>query len=146
MAEPTHIGTVTVWGIDGTVAYSGLASTENLPETVSLEDGTDEHESKDAKGEVVGLKLFNPVARATVKVYPSKAAGTGAIAAARANIILPVKGAKVTLAGFHANSGLNSSAWIYAGGGSQEYNNVGEVALNLPLRKYNTDIAATANT
>jgi hypothetical protein len=145
MAAPTQIGTVTVWGIDGTVAYTGLASTDNILEAANLEDDIDEFERKDAQAEVVGLRLYNPCKKVELTFYPSKPAGSGAIAAAKANVVLPAKGAKVTLAGF-AGSVYNDTTWLYIKGGRIEEGNEGEAKIVLPLRRYNTDIAATANT
>jgi hypothetical protein len=151
MSVPTQIGVVTVWGIDGNLVYTGLLAADNLLERISYEDGTDEHESRDKDGEVIGVKLWNRVAKLTIDFYPSKPAGGGSIAAAKANVILPAKGSKVTIAGMPVNCGVNSGSgtafpqWVYFGGGGIEFSNNGECKMKLPLRAYNNDIAATAN-
>ena len=146
MAAPTHyIGTVTVWGLDGTMAYTGIATTANLLESASYEDTTEEHEAKDRWGEVVGVKLFNPRENLTINFFPSSVAGSASIAAAAANVLLPPKGAKVTIADM-PGSHLDAATWLYLGGGNIELSNSGDVKMVLPLRKYRTDIAATANT
>ena len=150
MAAPTFIGYVTVWGIDGTMAYTGMATTDNILEGMSYEDGTKEHETKDKQGETIGLRLWDPKKTLTVNFYPGKVAGTGAIAAAKLNADLPAKGAKVTIAAMQAAASPvfdpNSASWLYVGGGRIEFANEGECKMVLPLRRYNTDIAATANT
>jgi hypothetical protein len=154
MAAPSYFGTVTVWGAEGTLLYTGLAAADNLLETLSYEDDAEEHESKDRLGETVGLKIWNPCPKLNVSFYPCKAAGVGAIAGAKANVVLPARGAKVTLAGFPPNTAssdaaadiINRTTWLYVKGGKIEFKNTGEVMITLPVRRYNTDIAATANT
>jgi len=146
MAAPTnYIGIVTVFGIDGTIAYTGLATTDSLLESASLEDTTEEHEAKDRWGEVVGMKLFNPRTNITINFYPAKEAGSGAIAAAKDNVALPAKGSKVTIADM-PGSAFDGTTWLYIQGGTIELTNTGDAKMVLPLRKYRTDIAATANT
>jgi len=141
----TQIGVVTVFAIDGTLAYTGLASTDNIIEGAGLEDDCDEIERRDKSGEVVGVRTYNENKRIEISFLPSKPAGTGAIAAAKANVVLPARGAKVTLASF-AGSVFNDTTWLYIRGGRIEQTNEGELKMTLPLRRYAVDIAATANT
>lgn len=144
MAEPTFIGKVTVWGIDGTMTYTGVATTDNVMDTVNYEDTVEEHELKDHKGITVGVKLVNPRENLTINFWPAEPAGAGSIAAAKTNVVLPAKGSKVTIASM-SGSPLNGTDWLYLGGGSIEESHEGDVKMTLPLRRYSTDIAATAN-
>ncbi len=149
MAAPTFIGYVTVWGIDGTMAYTGMATADNILEGMSYEDGTKEHETKDKQGETIGLRLWDPKKTLTVNFYPGQAAGTGSIAAAKLEVDLPARGSKVTIASMPAAGSpvfdTNGTTWLYVGGGRIEFGNEQECKMVLPLRRYNTDIAATAN-
>lgn len=149
--EPTYIGRVFVWGLDGTLAYTGLTTAQNEPQRLSYRDEISRHDSKDKKGETIGIQLYNPNPKITVTFMPCQTAGGGSIALSKQNVVLPAKGSKVTLAGFPPNTGtaedvsVNSAKWIYFGGGGIEFTNEGEVVMTLPLEKFNTDIAATAN-
>jgi len=145
MSAPTQIGTVTVWGLDGTLLFSGLIAADNILESISLEDDAEELERKDKLGETVGLRVWDPKKRIEVSFYPSKPAGTGAIAGAKTNVVLPTKCAKVEIAGM-PGSLFNDTTWLYVKGGRVEGANEQEMKITLPLRKYATDIAATANT
>lgn len=149
MAAPTFIGYVTVWGIDGTMAYTGMATADNILEQLSYEDTTKEHETKDKQGETIGLKLWDPKKMLTINFFPAKAAGGGSIAAAKLVVDLPARGSKVTVAAMVGAGSpvfdLNGTTWLYVGGGRIELNQENEVKMVLPLRRYNTDIAATAN-
>lgn len=148
MAEPTHIGKVFVWGLDGTLAYSGLLTTENEPSDLTYKDEISRHESKDRKGETCGIQLYDPHPQITIKFMPCSAStGSGQIANARTKVVLPTKGSKVTVAAFPPNTGtaedvtINSAKWIYLGGGEISLNNEKEVEITLPLEKWSTDFA-----
>lgn len=142
MAAPTQIGTVTVWGVDGTLAYTGLASTDNVLEGIDLSDDAEVTRRRDNLGETKGLLIWDPVKRITITFVPSDPSD---ISDAQDNIVLPAKGSTVTLAAFPANSGLNETTWIYEQGGSIAFTNEGEVKMTLPLTKYNTDISTAAS-
>lgn len=162
MAAPTFIGICTVWGIDGTIQYTGPATATDSVDPFQIEsyrfnDGTDLHEGRDKQGEVNRVQLYNPKREMDIKFFPAASAGTGSIAKAKMNMALPTKGAKVTIASMAGNgtAGVegaggtavqNISTWLYLGGGSIEESNTGEAYMNLHLVRYNTDIAATANT
>ena len=145
MSAPTFLGYATVHGIDGTIAYTGMATTDNLFESLTAEEQVQEHEAKDKTGETVGLKLWNRRRNLTIKFYPAKTAAGGAIAAAKLLVDLPVVGAVVTIASdaeaASPNFGINSAKWIYAGGGSINKTNSDDVYMTLPLRRYATDIS-----
>jgi hypothetical protein len=150
MTEPTYLGYATIHGLDGTLAYTGLAVTDNLLESLSYQDLCKEMETLDGKGEVVGLKLWQKKKTCTIKFYPGEDALAGAVAAAKLNAVLPAIGSKVTLAAFPpvvatAESIINSAKWIYAGGGSYDFTREGDLVLTLPLRRYATDLSTVTN-
>jgi hypothetical protein len=151
MSEPTFIGRVYVWGLDGTLAYTGMSTAQNELQKLSYRDEIARHDSKDKKGETVGVQLWNPNPKTTVTFMPCEAMAAGSIANAKTRVLLPAKGSKVTLAAFPPTVGgaeilPNSASWIYFGGGEIEFTNEGEVVMTLPLEKFNTDLAATTNT
>jgi hypothetical protein len=151
MAEPTYIGRVTVWGLDGKLAYTGLLVGENEPTRLTYTDEIARHDSKDRKGETIGVQLYNPTPKLDISFIPCAPMGVGAIAASKQKVVLPAKGSKVTVSEFPPNVGtaedvtINSAKWLYLGGGSIDFTNEGEAVINLPLHKFNTDIAQTAN-
>lgn len=148
MAEPTFLGVVYVWGLDGTLLYSGMAITENEPQSLNFSDDISRHDSKDKKGATQGVQLYNPNPKLSITFMPRATnTGAGAIAAAKANVILPPKGANVALADFPPDAGtaegvaINSAKWKYLGGGTIGFTNEGEVTMTLPLERFATDLA-----
>lgn len=146
-SEPTFVGEVYIFGLDGTLAYSGMATTGNEPQRAGYQDEISRHDSKDKKGATVGVQLFNPNPKITITFMPkADATGGGAIADAKSNMVLPAKGSKVTLSGFPpvvatAEDTINSTKWLYLGGGSIDFTNDQEVVMTLPLEKFATDLA-----
>lgn len=151
-SEPTFVGRVFVFGLDGTLAWSGpaaaaVAANENEPQDASVTDDITRHVSKDKKGETIGIQLYDPNPKVRVTCMPCAAAtGAGAIAAAKLNVMLPKKGSNVTLAGFPAGPGagedyFNSTAWKYLGGGEIALNNEREAVITMTLERFNTDLA-----
>jgi hypothetical protein len=151
MAEPIFLGQATVHGIDGTLAYTGVATTDNIIDSVNFVDGVKEQEVLDGKGEVVGLKLWQKKRTITIKFYPSEPAAAGAVATAKTNAVLPAIGSKVAIAamppvvGTADSAVINSAKWIYAGGGSYDFTREGDLVMTLPLRLYTNDLATTTN-
>ncbi len=152
MAEPTHIGRVFVFGLDGTLSWTGTAAAaqatnENEPQEATATDDVTRHVSKDKKGETIGLQLYDPNPKVRVTCMPCAAAtGAGAIASARAQVFLPAKGSAVTLASFPAGPGsgedyFNASAWLYLGGGEITLNNEREAVVTMTLERFNTALA-----
>lgn len=150
MAEPTYVGRVYVHGLDGTLAYTGLATTQNELKTLNYRDEVSRKDTLDKKGETVGVRLYNPNPKISVTFFPCQPMGAGSIANSKLRVVLPARGAKITLAGFPPNTAtaedlINSTAWIYFSGGEVEFTDEGEAKITLPLEKFSTDLAATAN-
>lgn len=148
MAEPLFIGAVYVWGLDGNLAYTGMAVNQNEPQKLSYQDDISRHNSKDRKGQTIGVQLYDPNPKASVTFMPRSAAtGAGQIALAKNTVVLPARGSKVTLSGFPPNPltaedvSINSAKWIYLGGGSIDSTNEGEVTMTLPLERFGSDLA-----
>ncbi len=152
MSEPTFIGTVTVHGIDGTLAYTGLATAKNLLRKVSYKDTIQKKQTKDSKAKTVGVKGWDPSPEISISFAPCEPAGSGSIAAAKTRVVIPAFGSKVTLAGFPPDAAtaegvsFNSAKWLYLGGGSIEVGDEDDIMINLDLTKFTDDIAATPNT
>lgn len=134
------LGKAIVWGINGTMAYTGMATTANEPQSVDYTETYEEHESKSKAGETVGLYLFNKKEDLTIDFYPCDPSVT---ATAEAAIVLPAIGAKVTIAAMKG-AVLNDSIWIYKGGGKISEGFDHEVKMTLPLRQYSSDISTAA--
>lgn len=150
MAEPTFIGRVYIHGLDGTLAFTGMATDKNELKSLSYRDRITQGRTKDKKGATVGVRGWDPNPMITVRFLVCEPAGAGAIAGAKTRIALPSFGAKVTLAGFPPNVAtaedlINSAKWLYFDGGEIEFTDEQEVAMTLPLEKFGTDLAATAN-
>ncbi len=119
----TIIGTAAIYGLDGTLAWSGVATTDNEAQSASLQDSCDKAELKDGTGATIGKRYYNRRHTLTVEVVPlSKAKAT-----------LPALGALVTLAGFGiGGASLYDGNWNYDGEGSIEPGQ-GEVPLKLKM-------------
>jgi hypothetical protein len=138
------IGKAIVWGIAGTVAYTGMATTSNEPQSVEYTEKYAEHAAKTKLGETIGLYLFDKQEELTIDFYPCADAGAAAIATAEAAIVLPAPGAKVTIAAMKG-SVINDTTWIYKGGGKISEGNDHEVKMTLPLIQYSTDISTATS-
>lgn len=129
-----------VFGIDGTIQYTGVAASGAEITKISFEDQVKTYEHKNRKGEVVGMTFYNRTKKASIDFYPTAPAGDGAIALAAENMHLPDPGSKIELAD-HAGADLNSDVWIYVGGGTIEFTNEAEAKMKLPCMQYSTDIS-----
>ena len=63
MANNTIVGSATIYGVDGTVAYPTLAGTvsigENYMQSLNVTDEMDTAEARDQRGNVFGYNLYN---------------------------------------------------------------------------------------
>ena len=140
----TMIGKAIVCGGAGTMAYTGMATTSNEPQSVEYTEKYAQHDAKTKQGETIGKYFFDKQEELTIDFYPCADAGGSAIATAEAAIVLPAVGSKVTIAAMKG-SVLNDTTWIYEGGGKISEGNDHEVKMTLPLKQYSTDIS-TATT
>lgn len=97
MATITTVGQVTVRGLDGTVAFTGMATTNNKLIARGFQKLTDENEAKDGDGAVFSKAYLNRRLKMTIDIIPFDAA-TNTLAAAKAKVLLLDNGAKVTIA------------------------------------------------
>lgn len=139
------IGKAIVWGISGTMVYTGMAATSNNePTGVDYTEKYQQHFAKSKQGETVGAYLWDKQEEMTIDFYPCADAGAGKIADAIAAIALPAIGDKVTIAAMKGGV-LNDTTWIYLGDGKISEGNDHEVKMTLPLKQFSTDIS-TATT
>lgn len=133
MSKLLH-GRAAIYGIDGTIAYTGVASTEAEIQGMNLTDDFDSTDLMNRDAEVIGTASRNPRQSITVDVVIVQAPGGGqSIATAKGNFALPAQMAIVALADFGITA-LNGD-WNYAGGGTAAFTTDGYMRLSLPLRR-----------
>lgn len=135
-----YIGAVAVHGVDGTLAFTGLLTTENLMTDAQVTDNFDVGELQNGSSDTVGAAANNRRSEATFTIIPYDSAG--AIATARTKIKFPGKLATVTIAGFGSAPNQIASfigKWTYIGGGSQQLSRGGFVSMTLPCRRWGED-------
>lgn len=109
-----------MFGADGTLAFTGAATTTNDPQSLQISDEFDIAEARNKTGDVKTKSAHNRRHMITVQVLWKDASGT--LATAKGNVKFPGMLGAVTLASF-GNSLLDGD-WNYEGG-SAEYTNDG---------------------
>jgi hypothetical protein len=139
MANTTIVGSATVYGVDGTVAYGTVAVGDNYMQSLNVTDDVDTTEARNQKGNVFGYNLYNFRRTATFEIifYDT----TEILAAAE--VELPQPGALVTIAQDAETGntlpGILVGVWNYIGGGSISASNTDLLRMSLPCSKYNAD-------
>lgn len=137
------IGTAVVFAMDGrTVAFSGLATTQNEPTAANLRDGFDKVDIKGASGRAIARGGANRRQTITVDVLFKETTGTPTRALADANVKVPAMFGLVTLAGF--NNALLDGTWNYEEG-TIAMSNSGECKASLTLSRMETAAGAMAS-
>ena len=136
MANSTIVGSATVYGVDGTVAYGTVTIGENYMQSINLTDEVDTSEARDQRGNVFGYNLYNHRRTATFEIIFY--AATEANAAAE--FLLPTPGAIVEIRD-DAEDGATLPAditgdWNYAGGGTIAGSNTDLMRMSLPCSRY----------
>ena len=142
-ANSTIVGSATVYGVDGTVAYGTVAAGDNYMQSVNLTDEADTAEARNQKGNVFGYNLYNFRRTATFEIIFFDT--TEALAAAE--VELPLPGAIVTIAQ-DAETGNTfptpiAGTWNYIGGGTISMSNTDILRMTLPCSQYNGDSAGS---
>ena len=141
MANTTMVGSATVYGVDGTVAYGYVLIGENYMQSCNVTDDVDTAEARDEKGNVVGYNLYNFRRTATFEIIFY---GTTEIAAA-ASVQMPVPGAIVTIADTSETPEVDPfppilvGGWNYVAGGGISMSNTDILRMTLPCSKYNAN-------
>jgi hypothetical protein len=142
MANEAQVGKAVVFGLDGSITYTGIGTLEL--QSGSLEHRFELYENKNKEGEVQGAVAFNPTLEFTLDFLPvSAGTGAGALASAKTGLKLPTPLAKVTLSGF-AHADLNTD-YVYVGGGKIAFDQANPAKMSLPIRRYRTDISTPAS-
>lgn len=133
-------GKVTVCGIGGTVAYSGILVTENKLTDWDLSDTADAGETKDGLGFYLTVTTSGDVTKLTITLVPFDPSGAPALATAKSKVVLPPKLGKVTI----ASTGITNvdGDWHYAraGGGTIKPDSSGQaLKITLPLERFDPD-------
>lgn len=134
MATITTVGQVTVRGIDGTVAFTGMATTNNKLIARSFQKLTDENEAKDGDGAVFSKAYLNRRRKMTIDIIPFDAA-TNTLAAAKAKVLLLDNGAKVTIAS--SSISLLDGEWHLTGTPSiREANDGSSLIISMEIEQF----------
>lgn len=149
----TLTGKASIAGINGTVAWTGVASLaagNHLLQSAKMQDQFDLNELRDQVGEPAGLAKTNHRQEITIDFVPVAVSGTNTIANAKVGLQLPPPLAQVTLASFDEPAGATgfntiNGVWAYVGGGEIGLTNEGYAKMTLPLRRYETDITAAVS-
>lgn len=124
-------------GVQGTVAFTGMATTVNKLKGWSLTESATGGETKDGDGNFLNVSTSGRMHKCSVSVIPFDSASPGTLAGVKANVVLPVPMAKVTIAG--SGIALFDGDWHYAkdGGASVRASNDGNsLEIELPLERY----------
>jgi len=131
MATQYLAGRAVVFTVEGTMAYTGVAVSQNSIQSASLSDEFDLLEVRNQRGQTITQMAINIRHRITIEMIPTAVAGTNTQAAAALAVELPEPLTLVTLAGFELPE-FNGN-WNYLGGGSIGLSNQGTISMTLPL-------------
>lgn len=130
-------GKVTVTGVQGTVAFTGMLATVNKLVGASLTDSATGGETKDGDGSFLNISTSGRMHKTTIRIIPFDSATPGTLAGAKANVVLPAPMAKVTIAS--NGIALLDGDWHYAkdGGATIDPSNDGQsLVITMPLERY----------
>jgi hypothetical protein len=124
-------GTASVYGIDGTVTFTGAARTVDV-QSATLQDNATVDEFLNGRGQLIGFNARDRRHSITIEMFPKGTTAADAIT----GLTLPGVVAKVTLSGFDAVDADINGDWIYvsSAGGSKAHS-AGQARLTLPLFK-----------
>lgn len=142
MSTPVLTGKAAVFGLDGTMAYTGLATTENEPQSIDYTDQFTTATLKDKKGWTKGMAATDRQGQLTITFYPFDPASPSVLATARSKVVLPAMLATVTLASFSVDE--IDGTYNYIGGGKIRLSNEGYIAMDLPLSRFGSDPTTSA--
>lgn len=133
MATQRGVGKFVVRGVQGTLQILGavtLATADNKPVSVSVQDRFDIAEARDGKGALFAASAGEITRRCSVRFIPLDSSVSSTLAQAKTNMKLPERLGKVTLASF-GNANVDGD-WHYAGGEiSINADQVAEISMDL---------------
>jgi len=122
-------GTATIWGIDGTVKFSGAARKIDV-QSATLQDNATVDEFLNGRGQLLGFNARDQRLSVTIEMFPKGATTAEALT----GLTRPGVLSKVELSGFtNYDADLNGD-WIYLGGCTKAAS-AGQTRLTLPLIK-----------
>jgi len=130
-------GKVTVTGVQGTSAFTGMLATVNKLKGWSISDTAKGGETLDGNGSYLNISSASRMQKCTITLIPFDSASPGTLAGAKANVVLPDPMTKVTI----ASSGITllDGDWHYskdAGGDIKASNDGQSLEITLPLERY----------
>lgn len=131
-------GKVAVYGIQGTVAFTGLLVTENKLVDWDFSDSADAGETKTGSNHFHSVSSSGDMAKANITIIPFDPDTPGTLATAKSKIVLPAALAKVTIT---APALPINGDWHYARakGGSVKPDSSGQaLKVSLPLERFDT--------
>lgn len=90
-------GKIAVYGIDGTLAYTGMAKTVNILKGFTLSESAREAEL-DKNGHIIGGARDNVRRQISVSFIPYDPSNTSSLATAKSNVVLPPQLGQITIA------------------------------------------------
>lgn len=128
------IGRYVVRGVAGTIAYTGLLSTNNKVSSLTYKESFGVTEHRDGMGSVYAVTAGEPVKEIQVTFTPiAKTAGSPSITDAQANVVVPTPLGVVTVAGFPG--GITSGDYAYVDGDIR-LSSDGTPEIQMSIRKY----------
>jgi len=129
-------GKVTVCGIDGTVAFTGLLATENKLVDWNFTGSATAGAQQDGLGGFITVSTSGKIHSASITIVPFDPASPGALATAKSKVVLPEELSKVIIAA----PGLPIHGdWHYAraGGGNIQPDSSGQaLKVTIPLERF----------
>ena len=109
----TLTGIATIYALDGfTIAYTGMATADNEPQSISRRDGFDVAKARGKDGQIFAKGYSGREITIEIEIIVK---GGASRAAAPDKFVEPAPGALVTLDGFGANTAIEGT-WNYEGG------------------------------
>lgn len=108
-----YLGKFTLWGNSGTIAYTGMLSTDNsVRGGARLRDEVRVSDARDGNGRIFASNAVRDQQTVTFDLTPTS---TTSLAAAQGLVVLPGPGAVVTIDGI--DTSIFDGTWNYVGGG-----------------------------
>jgi hypothetical protein len=126
-------GKAAVYGIDGTLAFTGLLSSVNILKGISLTESY-QRANLVSHGHIIGGASEQGTRAIAWTIVPYDPSGTSTLANAKLNVAIPAQLGAITIAGcLHASASIIDGTW----------SNFGDVSVNMNEAGY-LEISGTA--
>lgn len=131
MPNPTSAGAIGVFGVDGTVQWTGVVSGIVKLAGLQLTDNVAKAVLKNGKGRTIGKTAYDREHAVAIRVIPCDEAGN--LATVKSNVVLPAPLALVTVAGH--SIAIFDGNYNYEGGGTVGVTQEGYLEMTLPCSR-----------